>query len=839
MTIKVCSPLRGWAAPLSEVPDPVFSECMLGDGVAIHPVAGTLHAPFDGVIVTLHSAGHALTIRSDDGAEILVHIGLETVKLAGNGFTPHVAVGDRVSHGDPLIDFDLDQVAQRATSLITPVIVTNGDAFRIVQRTLNQPVGAGEALMTLEPIEVDRQVWTSEDGTRLSRMVSIPMVHGIHARPAARIGACVRAFRAEVTLVLGDRRANARSAVALLSLDAKKDAEVTIEATGDDAAQAIEALAALITGGMGETVEDAPPAAAPPAPDPQARQQNLPTGQLAGVTASPGIAIGHAARMTVAEIEVPRDGENPAREAAALDDAIASVGGQIGRISDDHDTVRSAIMAAHLAFLDDEDLRAAAQRDIDAGRSAGFAWRAAIRAQADVLKATGDRRLAERIDDLLDIERQVLAEITGEAAATPTLPAGTILIARDLLPSQLIGLDVDSVAGICLEQGGPTSHLAILAASMGMPALVAMGEALAGIADDTPLILDADAGRLVVDPDTVTRNDYAVRVARRDRDRAEALAAAQQPCHSADGARIEIFANLASVADAKLAADCGAEGSGLLRTEFLFLDRDHAPDENEQAAQYQAIAQALSDRPIIIRLLDIGGDKPARYVPIAPEENPALGLRGIRVGLDRPDLLETQIRAILRTQPAGQCRIMVPMVASVAELRAVREIVRRIAGELGLAQPPAVGVMIETPAAAATADLLAVEADFLSIGTNDLTQYVLAMDRGNQAVADQVDALHPAVLRMIAATCEGAATRPERQVGVCGGAASDAAAIPILLGLGVTELSVTPRFVPEAKAIVRRLSIDACRAHATHALSLASAAEVRALARTFLSEMAP
>jgi phosphocarrier protein FPr/phosphocarrier protein len=835
MTIPICSPLRGWAAPLQEVPDPVFSDCMLGDGVAIHPVAGTVHAPCDGVVATLHSAGHAVTVRSDDGAEILIHIGLETVALAGDGFTPRVAVGDRVAHGDPLIDFDLDRVAQRAKSLVTPVIVTNGDAFRITRRTLDQAVGAGEALMTLEPIAADRQVWASEDGARLTRTVSVPMVHGIHARPAARIGACVRAFRAEVTLVLGDRRANARSAVALLSLDAKKDAEITIEAMGDDAALAIDAVATLIAGGMGESAGQAAVAA----PAPPARQQGLPAGQLAGVTASPGIAIGRAARLTVAEIEVPRDGETPARETAALDTAIDVVRRRIGESAGDGDTVRGAIMAAHLAFLDDEDLRAAAQRDIHAGRSAGFAWRAAIRAQADVLRATGDRRLAERVDDLLDVERQVLARLIGDTASPPTLPPGSILLAHDLLPSQLIAPGVNRAAGFCLERGGPTSHVAILAASMGIPALVAMGDRLTDVAEGTPLIVDADAGLLLVDPDAATRDDYADRLARRERSRVEALAIARQPCHSADGTRVEVFANLASVADARLAAECGAEGSGLLRTEFLFIDRDNAPDEDEQVAQYQAIAEALSGRPVIVRLLDIGGDKPAPYLPIAPEENPALGLRGVRVGLDRPDLLETQIRAILRTRPAGQCRIMVPMVASLAELRAVREIVDRVAGGLALAETPVVGVMIETPAAAATADLLAAEADFLSIGTNDLTQYVLAMDRGNQAVADQVDALHPAVLRMIAATCNGAATRPGRQVGVCGGAASDTAAIPILLGLGVTELSVTPRFVPEAKAIVRRLSIETCRAHAARALELASAAEVRALARAFVSEVTP
>jgi phosphoenolpyruvate-protein kinase (PTS system EI component) len=279
----------------------------------------------------------------------------------------------------------------------------------------------------------------------------------------------------------------------------------------------------------------------------------------------------------------------------------------------------------------------------------------------------------------------------------------------------------------------------------------------------------------------------------------------------------------------------GAEGSGLLRTEFLFLDRDSAPDANEQAALYGAIAAELDGRPLIVRLLDIGGDKPAPYLPIAPEENPALGLRGIRVALAMPEILETQLRGILSVQPVGQCRIMIPMVASVAEIAAVRAVVDRLRGELGITDRVEIGIMVETPAAAVTAATLAAHADFLSIGTNDLTQYALAMDRGNPAVAPGIDGLHPAVLQLIAHTTEGAA-RHRRWVGVCGGLASDRLAIPLLVGLGITELSASPRFVPELKALVRRLDTHRCRLLAVRALAAASPAEVRTMVREFLQE---
>ncbi|MBW8859910.1 MAG: phosphoenolpyruvate--protein phosphotransferase, partial [Caulobacter sp.] len=322
---------------------------------------------------------------------------------------------------------------------------------------------------------------------------------------------------------------------------------------------------------------------------------------------------------------------------------------------------------------------------------------------------------------------------------------------------------------------------------------------------------------------------------------AAAQAAAHQDCATADGVRIEVFGNVGSLADARAAAAHGAEGCGLLRTEFLFLERQTPPDEDEQARQYQAIADALAGKPLIIRTLDVGGDKAAPYLPIPAEDNPALGLRGVRVSLWRPHLLKTQLRAILRVKPppgssGGQCRIMVPMVASLEELRAVRAVLDEAQRELKITGKVALGVMIETPAAAVTADLLAAEADFLSIGTNDLTQYVLAMDRGNPEVAAGIDALHPAVLRLIAQTCAGAA-KHGRWVGVCGGLASDLAAAPVLVGLGVTELSATAASLAEVKALVRTLEVPACQALARQVLDLSSPQAVRQACAAFLANL--
>ncbi len=861
--IILTSPLQGWASPLEAVPDPVFAERMMGDGIAVDPTGDCLHAPCDAVVLSVHASGHAITLRTPEGAEILMHIGLDTVALGGRGFTPCVVEGATVQRLDPLIRFDLDLLVCEARAVITPVIVTNPERFTIVRRETDRLVGVGEAMMTLEPR--DSADVAVVEGDTVRRTIVVPLVHGIHARPAARIGETARKFVSDVAIHKDERDGNVRSPVALMALGVKLGDEITIAATGPDAADALAAIGDLILGGMGEKAEAGGNVSAASASTPVfpresggpgatndsaacswapafageqgvagAKVLTLPAdGRLPGVTASPGIAIGQAGLFRLAEIAVTREGADATTERAALDAALATVTTRLATKSATATGAERAILTAHTSLLDDPTLTAAAYAAIAQGDSAAYAWRTAIRAQADALHATGDARLAERADDMLDLERQVLRALAGEDLDERlSFPPGTILLADDLLPSHLLGLDTASIVGFCVERGGPTSHVAILAATMGLPALVAIGPALAEIAAGTPLILDAGAGLLHVAPDAETlataQTAYDVQTERRR----AALANAARECRTQDGVRIEAFANLGSVDDAEAAVRNGAEGCGLLRTEFLFLERDSAPSVEEQTADYQRIADTLDGRPLIVRLLDIGGDKPAPYLPIAAEENPALGLRGIRVGLAHPEMLDAQLRAILAVRPAGQCRIMVPMIASLAELRAVRKALDAAAAAIGHTEHVALGIMIETPAAAITADLLASEADFLSIGTNDLTQYALAMDRGNPAVASDLDGLHPAVLRLIARTCEGGAVHG-KWTGVCGSLASDPLAVPILIGLGVTELSSAPALVPEIKALVATLTIDACRAHAAAAMNCISAADVRTLAREF------
>ena len=816
-SLVLLAPLDGWAAPLTEVPDPVFADRMMGDGIAIDPIASLLSAPCDGEVMLLHAARHAITLRAANGAEILMHIGLDTVALGGEGFTPHVRQGEKVTAGAPLISFDLEKLGQAAKSLITPIIIANGDDFVIEWRLENTGVTRGQEVMRVRSLR--KMPGATTPGREVRRDLVIPLAHGLHARPAARLADLANTFSADRALVSDTRRVSLRSPVAMMGLGLVKGASVGLIATGADADAALAAIAALVESGMGE-------AEAVPMNTVTLAAQDEP-GVVTGVCAVPGLILGRALRFARADIVVIEEGQGAAHESKRLRDAIASVR---TKLNDVVRRDRSAILAAHLAFLDDPELAAGAARHIARGKSAGYAWRNAIQSQVGVLKGLKEARFTERAADLMDIERQVLTALGDvQAQGHIALPGGTLLLADDLLPSEFVALDAAHLAGIALAKGGATSHVAILAGTMNIPMLAACGPKLLSIQDGTALLLDADQGRLIIDPAPAVADDTSREIARRREAHKAAQAGAHQPCHTRDGVRIEINANLGSHNDAVVAMAAGAEGCGLLRTEFLFLDREAPPGEAEQASAYRAVAATLEGKPLTVRTLDIGGDKPAPYLPFPAEENPALGLRGVRVSLWRPDLLAVQLRAILQAIPTAQCRIMVPMIASLAELRAVRRALDLARAELGVTDPVALGVMVETPAAAITADLLAAEADFLSIGTNDLTQYGLAMDRGHAGLASDFDALHPAVLRLIAATTEGAAQHG-RPVSVCGGLASDLAAASILIGLGVRGLSASAAQIPALKARIRNITLDQCRGVAAKALAASSAAEVRALA---------
>jgi phosphocarrier protein FPr len=836
--LKILAPLSGQVWPLERVPDPVFAQKMVGDGLSIDPSDSLLVAACDGEVVSLHAAGHAVTLRAPEGLDLLMHIGIDTVTLKGEGFRPRVKPGDKVRAGTPLIEFDLDFLATNAKSLLTQIVIPNGERVTSWERASGLVAAGKDTLFTVTFTAEGPAAADDEAKTVTSEAIVIPNPTGLHARPAAVLANLAKSFQCAIKLQLGDRQANARSVTAIMALDITRGAKVQLVASGPDAASAVEKLAKVIAQGCGD--EGCTPAPAPattttsPAAAPPPRRKSADPNLLIGVPASPGLAVGEVFQVRRAEIPVTEAGTGVDAERRRLDAAIATAQGQLAalraKLHAKSEPAKAAIFAAHEELLSDPDLLEIAESAIAKGKSAGFAWKKAITTHADRLAGLRNQLLAQRANDLRDVGLRVLAILTGADLRQPEYRPNSILIAEDLTPSDTAALDRSRVMGFCTTRGGATSHVAILARSLGLPALAGIEPAALELPNGTVLILDGNKGtlRLHATPEDVARIRRAQELS--EKRRQTNLAHALEPAVTLDGTRIEVLANIGGVKDASQVAGLGGEGVGLLRSEFLFMERADAPTEEQQFETYQSIAQAVgSGHPLIIRTLDVGGDKPLSYLPIPKEDNPFLGERGVRVGLDRPEILRTQLRAILRAAASGQVRVMFPMIATLSELRDVKAILAEEAASLGVPPVPT-GIMVEVPAAAIMAAQFAREADFFSIGTNDLTQYTLAMDRGHPKLAPQVDGLSPAVLKLIAHTVNGArsAGRPVR-VGVCGGIASDPTAVPILIGIGVDELSVSLPSIPAVKAQIRTLRKDACRELAERALAAESAEEVRAL----------
>ncbi len=560
--------------------------------------------------------------------------------------------------------------------------------------------------------------------------------------------------------------------------------------------------------------------------------------RLRGLPASPGIAMGPAwwFRRTL-PVAMRTRGEDAAVERMRLQAAQERAAAELAALREAQRDRLSpeelAIFEAQELMLQDPELMAAVEAELVAGASAEAAWRKAVEAFAAQLAALPDPYFQARAADVRDVGNRVLRHLAGgpEAPSMPDHPV--IVVADDLLPSETVSLDPRRVLAFVTEGGGPTAHAAILARRLGVPAVVAVGADLQTVPDGVLLLVDGEGGWIEVEPDPETVRQAQARRALWLQERAQAEAAAHEPAQTRDGVRIEVAANVGSLEDAHEAFRNGADSIGLLRTEFLYLERTAAPTEEEEVAVYRALLEAMGGKPVVVRTLDVGGDKPLPYLPMPPEANPFLGVRGVRLSRQHPALLRQQLRALLRAGAGFPLRIMFPMVSTVEEIRWLREFFEHVRSARAaeghpLPQDLQVGMMVEVPAAALLAEHFLPWVDFFSIGTNDLTQYTLAADRTNPAVAGMADGLHPAVLRLIrhvTAAVEGTG----KWVGVCGELAGDLVAVPVLIGLGVQELSVNPVRVPEVKAAIRRWSLADARALAEEAIRQADAAAVRLL----------
>ena len=835
-TLRLTAPLSGYLLALDSVPDPVFAQKMVGDGISIDPTSSVLKAPCEGEVIQLHPSLHAVTLKTPEGIEILMHIGLDTVELRGEGFTPKVQLGDRVRTGDDLIEFDIDYVALHAKSLLTQIVVTNSDRVTEFVSQSGVVQSGNDIFLELVLAEgstiseiADGEVVTSEP-----IVISNPL--GLHARPAAVLVNLAKKFQSKVAVKRGTDQANAKSVVAVMALQVVNGDTITLEATGTDAKEALTELTEAVRSGLGEA--GAAPAPAPasiaqsdlkaPPPQPKSDDPNI----LLGVAASSGLAVGNTYRIQEQKLMVEEVGEAPAKERRKLEEAIAKAALEVesirAKVHGQGNPGKAAIFAAHQELLDDPELMDIATSAINKGKSAAYAWQQTYTAQAAQLAQLNNELLAERANDVRDVGMRVLRILTGVEATEQKYPQNTILLAEDLTPSDMANLDRERVVGFCTLSGGATSHVAILARSMGIPAIAGAEPRVLDLANGTPVILDGSKGTLRLNAPAEEIERTQTRIAKQQAKQATDLQTAFEPAITQDGHQVEIVANIGSLKDAEEAVSLGTEGVGLLRTEFIFMERPKAPTEDEQTGIYRSIAEVLGpDKPMIVRTIDVGGDKPLPYLAMAHEENPFLGERGIRLGFDQPELQRTQLRAILRASTAGKLRVMFPMIGRIEELQMAKAMLEEERQKLNL-PPVEVGIMIEVPSAAVMAEQLAKEVDFFSVGTNDLTQYTLAMDRGHPKLAPFVDGLHPAVLRLIDQAVKGAG-RSQKWVGVCGGIGSDPQAIPILVGLGVKELSVSVSMIPAIKAQVRSLTLDTCQKLADQALALETAAAVRNL----------
>ena len=820
--LTLSAPLSGPVLTLANVPDAVFASGAMGDGIAIDPLNDTLYSPCAGVVIHVARSSHAVTVRADNGAEILLHLGLDTVELNGEGFAMLVRESDRVSLGQPLLRYDLDKVGQHCKSLVSLLILTNSADFQVRPITL-KAVKVGEPLLHVIARNVVAANTDMTGGPEARGQVRVAHRGGLHARPAALIRQTAQGFNSHSQLHFNGKSAPCNSLIGLMGLAIGELDEVQVSCQGPDADAALQALLSALATALPEDHHAQAPVST------AALKRPAETGVLHGVCAAPGLVAGPLFHLNAITLPADAGNHDPVQQQQILETALNAVRSEIAATlaqAKKHKSAdEEAIFAAHMALLEDPALLDAAQHFIEHGTAATHAWSRSIEAQCDMLQGTGSPLLAERANDLRDLRQRVLRALLGEAWQYQ-VPAGAIVAAQELTPSDLLQLSAQGVAGLCMAEGGATSHVAILARGKGLPCIVALGAQLLEQPQDQAVVLDADGGRLELTPNAQRLADVQQAQVERQQRRDSQHAKAHLPAETRNGVHIEVAANVASSSEAADAFANGADGVGLLRTEFLFVDRQTAPDVEEQRSSYQAVLDNMGDRSVIIRTIDVGGDKQLDYLPLPAEANPVLGLRGIRLAQARPEILDRQLRALLQIRPLRRCRILLPMVTEVDELLQIRQQVDALCVELNITERPEIGVMIEVPAAALQAGQLAEHADFLSIGTNDLSQYTLAMDRDHAGLAARVDALHPALLRLIAMTCEGAAVH-KRWVGVCGALASDPLATPVLIGLGVTELSVSPVQIGEIKDRVRQLHEAECQRLSRDLLKLSSAAAVR------------
>lgn len=565
-----------------------------------------------------------------------------------------------------------------------------------------------------------------------------------------------------------------------------------------------------------------------------------------GTSASAGIGIGKVTIVSDAELTIKKETVSDAaaemeRFKSALEKFIADTNALAEDMAVRIGEKEAEILIGQTFMMQDPELTGAIEGAITGEHvNAEFAVENVCNMYADIFASMDDELMQQRAADLKDIKTRIQKILMGvKEFSVSSLPEGSVIVARDLTPSITAGINPANVAGIVTELGGKTSHTAILARALEIPAVVAVSGILEAAASGDPIVVDGTEGQVFIKPEPALLSEYTAKRDRDLKDKKELEQYIGRPTETKDGVKIELVANIGKPEDVDKVLLYDGEGVGLFRTEFLFMDRTSMPSEEEQFESYRKVAEALQGKPVIIRTLDIGGDKEIPYMGLTKDENPFLGYRAIRYCLDRKDIYRIQLRALLRASAFGGIKIMIPMITCVDELREAKELIEEIKAELdgqGIAynKEIQVGIMVETAAASLIADILAREADFFSIGTNDLTQYTMSVDRGNEKVSYLYSTFNPAVLRSIRHII-ACGREANIMVGMCGEAASDPMMIPLLLAFGLNEFSMSASAILSTRKMITEYDSNELKAAADEAMSFATASEVEQYMRAFIS----
>lgn len=769
------------------------------DATAVAEAIGTADGP-DGVLVLL-----------DLGSAVL------STELALEFLDPQVAERVVVSSA-PLVEGLVAAVVLASTG--APIDAVASEAARGLAGKQDH-LGDDGSAAPAAPVDA------APDEQTVELLVDNP--HGLHARPAAKLVALVRSYDATITLTdldTGRGPVDAGSLSMVATLNVQQGHRLRVGATGPQASDALAAVRDLADRSFGDesgSAATADPTAPVTGRTTSGGAERTTSGSGSGLDLAIGPAVVPSAPISLDDYQP----SNPAGEASRSEQARARAMADLellrDRTAEQVGPGEAAIFEAHLALLEDPAILAPVEQAVAAGTSAPEAWARGLDDLAAVFAGLEDAYQRDRAQDVRSVRDRVLAVLVGRSGPDDVVPAGGVLVVPELDAATAATLDAGRIGGVAVRAAGRTGHGVIVARSRGIPLITGIGEV--PVTAGALVCFDASANLFEVDPDEQTQHSIRTELEQRTAQRRTALAEAERPAVTLDGRTIPVLVNIGSVQDARDAR--GADGSGLVRTEVLFGDRREAPSVAEQVEVFRAVAAALGGRPITIRTWDVGGDKPLAFLPQAAEANPFLGERGVRVFRQRPDLLRQQLTAILEVARRTPVKVMFPMVTTADEVAwALAELAALGPRPDGLE----VGIMVEVPAAALRIGTLAAGLDFVSIGTNDLTQYTTAADRGNGAVAALADGLDPAVLQLIDLVVRG--VPPGVEVAVCGDLASDPVAAVLLAGLGVQELSAVGPQIPLVKAALRQADLTQLSATAATALSLSSAADVRALLRS-------